>query len=310
MMKKGFIFTIIWLTTFYGTNANTEYKQAIFEYSKLTQNKQRIVKEFHDKGYIAVKNVPGFAKAYREMIEEGQNFIFLSEEEKNKVKPDNSYINGWSFGEEKFNGMQDFYKGSYYASVPDSNANVWPNNNFKKKYLTLGNIMFSAAKEILTLLDFDVKKHRVNSGVGRMLYYAPVNVNENDKNPYWCGLHQGHGLFSALAPGIFLKNNKRVSKPSGSGLHVRGKPINVPSDVLLFQVGETFELITNGKVTATEHHVQKAFGGYERFAFAFFVDVDKDMVINSTITKYNDRYRPGMTYKEWSQAAFDKYYGK
>ena len=96
------------------------------------------------------------------------------------------------------------------------------------------------------MLEFNVDKYKVNSGIGRMLYYAPIKTNKDNKNPNWCGIHRDHGLFTALAPGVFFKNNKQVSKPKDAGLYVRGKPINIPNDVLLFQIGETFELLTNG----------------------------------------------------------------
>ena len=71
--------------------------------------------------------------------------------------------------------------------------------------------------------------------------------------------------------------------------------------LLLFQIGEVAELITNGAVTATEHEVRKAVGGYERFSFAHFITPMADYVMESALAKYNDRFSPGMTYGEWNQ---------
>jgi isopenicillin N synthase-like dioxygenase len=100
---------------------------------------------------------------------------------------------------------------------------------------------------------------------------------------------------------------KRVPKPEGTGLFIRGEEVLPPQDALLFQVGEVAELITNGAITATEHEVRKAVGGYERYSFALFINPPSDYIINTTLTKYNDRFSPGISYEDWSLLSLSKY---
>jgi len=279
----------------------------VFDYSSLSAQKARVVKAFHDKGIIAVQGVPGFVDAHENFIESARKFMGLTQETQAKYTPADAYGRGWSYGIETFNEVTDAFKGSYYATYPESHAkspNIWPYEDvpdFKENYLNLVKIIFNMGKEIQPLIDISINDI---SSVSRMLYYGPIR----DPNAVeWCGEHRDHGLLTGLCPGICYLDGKPVPKPAGTGLFIRGEEFSAPKDALLFQVAEVAELITNGAITATEHEVRKAVGGYERYSFALFMAPHPDYMIESTLTKYNDRFSPGMRYGEWNQRSFEKY---
>lgn len=279
----------------------------VFDYSSLSFQKNQIVQGFHGKGIIAIRGVPGFVKAYEDFIKSAQKFINLPQEKRAQYTPPDAYGRGWSYGIETFSGVTDSFKGSYYASYPEEFAtlpNIWPCKDlpdFKKNYLNLVEIIFRTGKEIQQFLGINIKDVL---SVSRMLYYGPIH---DSKGVEWCGEHRDHGLLTGLCPGVCFLKGQRIPKPSGTGLFIRGEEIFTPDDALLFQIGEVAELITNGTVTATEHEVKKAVGGFERYGFAHFIIPRSDYAIESTLSKYNDRFSPGITYGEWNNRSYAKY---
>ncbi len=69
--------------------------------------------------------------------------------------------------------------------------------------------------------------------------------------------------------------------------------------------------MSNGTVTATDHLVKKAYGGYERYALAFFFETPDQLQINCdnpvVCEKYKDRFTDGMTFLEWNNRSLAKY---
>lgn len=274
----------------------------IFHYNDLPSSSVDLIQEFHDKGYVAVKGVPNFPQAYQEFISSARAFITLPLAEKNKFKSLDTDSRGWWDGTETLNGVQDSHKGSYYAWLPEENCapNIWPEvHNFEASYKTLAGIMYKIGKEVLSIVE---SPSSGTKGLGRMLYYSPAQTDDGNAN--WCGKHLDHGLFTVLCPEIYEKEGAIVSKPKGSGLYILDKEISIPDDVLIFQIGEVMELITDGAIRATEHFVKKAYDGYGRYTFAFFCDPPFDLRINCSnpivMEKYKDRYTPNMTYEEWN----------
>lgn len=295
---------------FLSLSHSSETTVPIFEYHTLSSSAPEIMTQFHERGYIAVRGVPGFIEAYNDFLGVARQFVAQSPEEKAKCTPSDPYALGWSTGIESFNGVRDSYKGSYYANIPqeENHPNIWPIlPGFKEKYETLGSVMYKTGALLLSL----IREYQAGPGLGRMLYYSPVFENKDDGSPNWCGNHRDHGLFTALCPEKFFKEGMLVEKPEGSGLYILDQEISPPDDVMLFQIGEIMEIITNGEVKATDHLVKKAYGGYERFAFAFFFDTPADMVLHCTnpdvIKKYEDRYTEGMTFQLWNDRSLAKY---
>ena len=164
-------------------------------------------------------------------------------------------------------------------------------------------LISETGKHILTTIDRSLPDYVIKM---RMLHYGAVTTKTDDSSPYWCGRHRDHGYFTGLLPAFYFKDGEPISKPAGCGLHIRGTPVTIPEDCLAFQVGETLELVSDGETVATEHDVRKAFD-CERLTFATFISPTDDYVIVSDI-ETNDRYEKGMTFKEYGDASYKKYY--
>ena len=277
-----------------------------FDYQTLKDNKDALMSQLLEHGFVAVVGVPGREETYEAFLKELQTFVNLSDDEKKKSTPDNSYEQGYSVGTETLQGVPDTHKSSFYGNdvTPET---VWPAAvpGFKKAFLDIHHQNHKIGMELLDIIGLNIEP---STDVSRGLHYLNVGERTPDSNMKWCGAHRDHSVLTALAPAVYVKDGKRIAAPEDSGLFVRGVHVKeVPLNAILFQMGETAELLTNGKVTATEHWVQKAFG-CERLTFVTFMAPKADLVINSTCESYNDRYKPGMTYRQFEEATFKKYY--
>lgn len=296
--------------------SENKFEPKIFEYFTLAKNKDEVRKTLHDYGFIAIRGVPHYIEKKNRYFELAQEFIALDDDRKNQSTPKDAFARGWSYGIEVFNGKKDAYKGSYYIVISGSeeeiNRNIWPSKDwelaadFKEAYTDLANIIFQTGKEILPIIGLDFQ---YLSATGRMLYYGAIPEIMEEDNSYWCGIHRDHGLFTGLIPAMYKKDGIIVAKPEGAGLYIRNQEIIVPDDVVLFQVGETADLITDQSIKATDHHVKKAYGGYERYSFALFFGIDGETKINASKIdpEYQSRYKYGMTFKDWCNASLDRY---
>ncbi len=155
-----------------------------------------------------------------------------------------------------------------------------------------------------------------DSRLGRMLYYRK---NDNNDNPYWCGAHFDHGLFTVILPAVYFVNGEQIPEPAEAGLFVRTskeEPFKkVPSDdldVMMFQVGEFGQLATDDSIRATEHRVHKAVGAIERYTLAVFYGAPMDTPIysKSILTadaRYGAKSGEPCTYRHWHEASFQRY---
>ncbi|MEL7064846.1 MAG: 2OG-Fe(II) oxygenase family protein [Bacteroidota bacterium] len=260
--------------------------------------------------------MPGYVEKKEKYLELAQAFVALDDQRKAECVPRGSSFTGWTCGAEAFNGKRDSFKCSYYATLGDQPeklmSNVWPSSSwtladeFKSAYLDLAHLIFETGRGILPMLELNFGNL---SAVGRMLYYGPVPEGKDDGNPYWCGVHRDHGLFTGLIPSFYKKDGSFVPEPDGVGLHIRDREVNVPNDVIMFQVGEAADLLTNQGIIATDHGVKKAYGGYERYSFALFFAIDDDTRIyaDRVDSQYQSRFKNGMTYGEWCKASLERY---
>ncbi len=288
----------------------------LFQYSSLAAMGPEIIGEFKRVGYIAVEGVPGFADAYQRYLGFMRQFIDLPPEEQAKYTPSNYGARGWSRGVEVFNGKCDTFKGSFYAAIPDDASNIWPEESltgFKEAYLDVATLVLNVGREILPLVGFTQSV----KGLGRGLHYKSVSGSEDDGNPNWCGNHRDHGVFTCLCPEVYFdEEGNIVDRPEGAGLYIESKPVAPRRDIMLFQMGEVMELMTNGAVRATDHLVKKAFGP-ERYALAVFADPEEEVIINfsdsSVIEKYKDRLTEediahgSVSFAAWNDRSLAKY---
>ena len=277
----------------------------------MDDQKEQIKSHLFHEGYVALKGVKNFVETYERFLAQASAFISLPKEVKDLYCPEDYYARGWSMGVESLKGKVDNLKGSYYAKSPDVEQNIWPAEHvpgFKEAFLNLCTLMDKVGTELLTTIDFPLKR---DNCTGRMLYYLSGPQGEGNDN--WCGTHLDHGMFTGLCPEVYFrhqdgKDGERVERPENSGLFIEDKEIRTPSDVMLFQVGEIAQILSNDEIRATGHYVKQAPEGYSRFSFAHFFDLASDHKLYSKTKEFSDRFVNGMTYEEWAKATYNKYY--
>ncbi|MBP9842315.1 MAG: isopenicillin N synthase family oxygenase [Simkaniaceae bacterium] len=305
----------------------------VIPYQELIQGDAKTLtildKALHEKGIVGVKGVPGYKEKYEQFIKAAREFSSLPEEVKENYKPnrerDNTFL-GYEMGKEKFrrpNGewVVDDLKTSYYALIPDNVRNQWPLEvNLKDPFEALGEKMAEIGELIMYkigLLGATTGFHlEGDSRIGRMLYYRK---SDNNDNPYWCGAHFDHGLFTAILPAVYFADGEQIPEPPEAGLCVRTseavpfKKVSAQDfDVMMFQVGEFGQLATNDGIRATEHRVHKAKETIERYTLAVFYSPPMDMPIYSHSILTNDsRYgaKSGepCTFRQWHEASLKRY---
>ena len=283
------------------------------------------------KGIIGIQNVPEFANISKRYIEAARKFSYLDEIIKRQYTPDRDagYTEGYELGAEWFkdkNGewQADDKKASYYAFVPDQHRNKWPKEiELKTPYLELGQLIFNTGKLLLHAIGLNETlglRHENLIGYGRMLHYHKENRMTQDK-PNWCGAHTDHGVFTGLIPAYYFQNSKVVDEPKEAGLYIvpshgnSFEKITVSEkSIMLFQVGEFGQLISNDRIKATKHLVKKADSEIERFTFALFFSAEDNVIIKSnSILKQDPRYLQqqkqdgSISYKSWETASYAQY---
>jgi isopenicillin N synthase-like dioxygenase len=304
----------------------------IVSYEQLIQEDPQTVailrEALHTKGIVGVRNVPNYKETYEQFITATQTFNALPEEIKEQYKPNreagDTFL-GYEIGKEKFkrpNGewVIDDLKTSYYALVPNTSNNKWPHEvNLQDPFQALAMIMAHTGELVMRkigLLDtiaFDITQ---DPCTGRMLYYRK---SEDNSNPYWCGAHFDHSLFTTILPAVYFVEGEQIHEPVEAGLFVRTSPdtpfkkiVADDMNVMMFQVGEFGQLVSNDGIRATEHRVHKAPGAIERYTLALFFNapMDTPMYSNSVLTadaRYGAEMGQACTFRHWHEASFKRY---
>ncbi len=294
-------------------------------------NLQLIERALLQKGIIGIQHIPGFEKRTQAYINAAREFAQLSPIIKQGYAPnrDAGVTEGYELGAEWFltqsgEWRKDDKKASYYAHIPDRESNVWPKEmNLRTPYLQLGELIFATGKKLLTAIGIDETvglPHDSLNGYGRMLHYHQ-EVELLNNNPDWCGAHFDHGLFTGLIPAYYFCDGKEVAEPEEAGLYIVStdgvdfEKVDVTDkSVLLFQVGEFAQLLTDDRIKATQHKVKKSCEGVERYSFALFYSPDKSITIGSkSILNKDDRYTAqqsalgSISYGQWEEASYRRY---
>ncbi len=304
----------------------------IISYENFISEKPEAIKILNNalfkKGIIGIRGIPGYQEKVSNYLNAFRAFCALPEEAKERSAPDHSLgetFLGYERGKEKFqrpdgSWVRDDLKVSYYAFEPDCVENKWPNEiDINTPFQEIASLMSSTARKVMRAIGLfqfiDEQGIKETSRCGRMLHYRK-STESNIDNPYWCGAHYDHGLFTTLLPAFYFVDGKRVEEPKEAGLFVRAKDTsefkkvvaNDP-DVLFFQVGEFGQVVSNDAIKATEHRVHKASGNVERFTLALFFDAPFDTVVHSTSELAKDsRYgEDPCTYRRWSEESHKRY---
>jgi isopenicillin N synthase-like dioxygenase len=279
-------------------------------------------------GIVGISDVPEFEEISRAYVQASREFSALSDTIKQQYVPErhSGEMEGYELGAEWFTNQAgeqqiDDKKASYYAFVPEQSNNKWPHEvDLKTPYLQLGELIFKTGKILLDIMGLH---HDLLTAKGRMLHYHKEGDATN-ANPDWCGGHFDHGVFTGLMPAYYFRNDKEIEEPAEAGLYIvpsNGsdyEKVNVPNkSIILFQAGEFGQLLSNDRIKATKHIVKKAKDGVERFAFALFYNVDKQMITTSNSTLTHDaRYTEhqsddgSISYEKWEAASFERYHAR
>jgi hypothetical protein len=266
-----------------------------------------------------------------QFIETAQKFSAFPEDVKESYAPNRDLgelFLGYEKGKERFKRpdgrwVVDDLKVSYYAFVPESCLNKWPREiDLKTPFQELGGLMSEMGLAVMQKIGVVGCRTGIHLDgiprVGRMLYYRKCETSAFE-NPFWCGAHFDHGMFTALLPAFYFVNGEPCPEPIEAGLFVKTpidgifkKVIADDPEVLMFQVGEFGQLATNDAIRATEHRVHKASGKLERYTMALFYDAPMDTILHSfsELTK-DSRYggAPGepCSYRQWHEESFKRY---
>jgi isopenicillin N synthase-like dioxygenase len=284
-----------------------------------------------NKGIVGISGVPYFLEKSRAFVKAALEFSQLPEAIKESYQPDRDSgdTEGYECGAERFKDPQgvwhvDDKKVSYYAWIPDEPRNIWPLEiDLKSSYLALGELIFQTGKVLLNVMGLNESigiHHDRMKGHGRMLHYRKESDLTNI-NPNWCGGHFDHSLFTGLMPGYYFRDGVECPEPEEAGLNIdfrdgRGfQKVSVPDQsIMLFQVGELGQLVSNDRIRATKHLVTKSLGGIERIALALFWNIDPAYQITSTSeltqdSRFSENRSPEgyVTAAKWAEMSYARY---
>ncbi|KCV68564.1 hypothetical protein H696_04857 [Fonticula alba] len=212
-------------------------------------------------GLILVRGIPELENKVGDLLPLASRLGGLSAEEKAKYEfPDLSYMVGWSHGKERFQGVFDTAKGSWYAN-PSSDTptddpaelakyrefaqpNVWPTEEIPQlegAFKALGQLIVDTGARLAVhcdkfissqIADFPanyienvIKNSKATKG--RLLHYFPVDnppASRADDTGSWCGWHLDHGTLTGLTPARYYRGDEETSMPDATaGLYIRNR---------------------------------------------------------------------------------------
>lgn len=306
----------------------------VISYEELVQEDAETLsllkKALQEKGIVGVRGIPGYKEKVYHFIEAAREFASLPEEIKERYAPNRSLgetFLGYERGKERFKRpdgkwVVDDLKVSYYGFVPDSPLNKWPLEvDLRAPFQEIGDLMSEVGEAMMEKIGLLGTSTGISlegfPRMGRMLYYH--KTGETADNPFWCGSHFDHGMFTALLPAFYFAKGKMIAEPVEAGLFVRThlqgvfkKVVADDPEIMLFQVGEFGQLATNDAIRATEHRVHKALDSVERYTMALFFNAPMETIIHSTSeltqdTRYGGASGDPCSYQRWHEESFKRY---
>lgn len=157
----------------------------------------------------------------------------------------------------------------------------------------------------------------------------------------WCGWHNDHCSLTGLVPAMYLNSTgDEIPCPDpNAGLYIKSRrggliQVQIPTNAIAFQVGETTQIHTGGILQATPHAVKGLDGqreecrGVSREAFAVFMEPEftddmsipqgrtiqdaqreeSEKYLPKTVRTLRSRWKPDMNFGEFSNATFAAFY--
>lgn len=149
----------------------------------------------------------------------------------------------------------------------------------------------------------------------------------------WCGWHNDHGALTGLVQAMFTDmNGEAIANPDGqAGLYVKNRKgeivkANIPPGHLVYQIGESSQILSGGALQATPHAVRgPQVTGVNRETLAVFMQplpeepmnvpegVDPEAATRTEnlpkgVPPLHSRWANSMNFDQFSQATFKAYY--
>ncbi|XP_020240876.1 uncharacterized protein LOC109819534 isoform X2 [Asparagus officinalis] len=267
-------------------------------------------------GIVSVSDVPDFSFLRQNLLQLSPRVASLPDEVKSSLEdPKSRYNIGWSHGKEKLESGKLAFKA------------------LGKVMLDVGLMLaYHCDQYVSKAVPFDedggleqiLKRSRCHKG--RLLFYFPKQRSQCMEDlgsvSSWCGWHTDHGSLTGLACGMFMRNGVKVSSPdSAAGLYIKARNNEIVKvvfgeDELAFQIGETTEILSGGRLCATPHCVQAPRGeaaiGVDRSSFAMFMqpDWDENLQFPAYIHHHGELIPPNgrLTFGEYCEMLLNKYY--
>jgi len=204
--------------------------------------------------------VPDYPRRRLALLTLAQPLARLPEDVKRALEHKESTYNfGWSHGREKFNGVPDLLKGSFYANptmdVPTTDPelirqhpancspNIWPPEaalpGFADAFKSLGKLMVEVGSLVATQCDKYVVHNHSHYKPDRMQkiirtsrahkarllhYFSAKDVSNAGGDADWCGWHLDHGSLTGLTSALYTRECKPCSNPDAAcGLYIKNR---------------------------------------------------------------------------------------
>ncbi|RHY27441.1 hypothetical protein DYB32_006771 [Aphanomyces invadans] len=256
-------------------------------------------------GILAVSNVPDVENRRSRCLPLAYKVANLPNDVKQKYElPDAYYSFGWSHGKESLQGKPDFSKGSFYNNprtnrpTDDENLmatfptmyhlNIWPSG---VQRVTSTSFLIHGVDEIPDLEPSFMSLGQLIIDTGLLVakqcdVTAPLTSGEITEGDFsnWCGWHNDHSALTGLVQALYTDvNGNAIDNPDpAAGLYIktrRGEIVKavIPAGHLVFQIGESSQILTGGILKATPHAVRgPQVPGVNRETLAVFMSVEHD----------------------------------
>ncbi|KAK6251089.1 hypothetical protein SCA6_005094 [Theobroma cacao] len=243
-----------------------------------------------DHGFFYIVNHGLEEELLKKVLEQSKMFFSLPVEEKMKLAVKNHRGYTGMYQEKldpSLSAKGDSKESFYIGPQTENHLNQWPSEEdlpswrstmeaYHKKVLSAGTKVISLIALALNLdEDFFEKLGALNDPLAfiRLLHY-PEDMDSTEEETYGASAHSDYGMITLLltdgVPGLQVCREKSKQPQLWE---------DVPSisGALIVNIGDMMERWTNCLFRSTLHRVVPA--GEERYSVAFFLDADKDCIV-------------------------------
>ncbi|CEG42536.1 hypothetical protein L915_17717 [Plasmopara halstedii] len=304
-------------------------------------------------------NLSSIIKSKYELPDAFYSFGWSHGKENLQGKPD--YAKGSYYNNPETNDLTNGNK-ELIAKYPSFyHPNVWPIElpRLEDAFMTLGQLIVDTGILVAHQCDKLVesrcssyekgKLHRIIStskcSKARLLHYfalsdeqiaTQMKATTLEESFAWCGWHNDHGALTGLVQAMYMDpNGVEIPNPDpDAGLYVKNRrgeivKAHIPVGHLVYQIGETSQILSGGILQATPHAVRgPQFKDVNRETMAVFMqplpeermamlrcsdlddpeDAAKTENLPNGVPSLLSRWTNNMSYNDFTQATFKAYY--